>query len=105
MTTQTDTINSVPVLKAETIATFEPLSPSQLIWRRFRKHRMALVGTVGIIILVLFILTGSIIVPESAANQGDLYNRLKGPMLVHRLERTAPAGMFSTGSSMAGRSR
>ena len=28
-------------------------------------------------------LVGSIVVPESAANQGDLYNRLKGPMAVH----------------------
>ena len=83
MTNQADTLNSVPVLKAETVATFEPLSPSQLVWRRFRKHRMALVGTVGIIILVVFILIGSIIVPESAANQGDLYNRLKPPMSAH----------------------
>jgi len=83
MTTQADSVNSIPVLKAETTATFEPLSPSQLVWRRFRKHRMALVGTVGIVILVLFILIGSIVVPESAANQGDLYNRLKGPMIAH----------------------
>jgi peptide/nickel transport system permease protein len=89
MTTQTDAVNStnnansVPVLKGETIATFEPLSPSQLVWRRFRKHRMALVGTVGIIVLVLFILIGSIVLPESAANNGDLYNRLKAPMATH----------------------
>jgi peptide/nickel transport system permease protein len=83
MTTQADSINSVPVLRAETTATFEPLSPTQLVWRRFRKHRMALIGTVGIIVLVLFILVGSIIIPESAANQGDLLNRLKGPIAGH----------------------
>ena len=83
MTNQADSINSIPVLKAETIATFEPLTPTQLVWRRFRKHRMALIGTVGIILLVVFILVGSIIVPESAANQGDLLNRLKSPMAVH----------------------
>ncbi len=83
MTNQADIVNSVPVLKAETIATFEPLSPTQLVWRRFRKHRMALIGTVGIIILVIFILMGSIIVPESAANQGDLLNRLKAPIPGH----------------------
>ena len=83
MTNQADSINSIPVLKAETIATFEPLTPTQLVWRRFRKHRMALIGTVGIILLVVFILVGSIIVPESAANQGDLLNRLKSPMVVH----------------------
>jgi len=38
---------------------------------------MALIGTVGIVILVLFILIGSILIPESAANNGDPYNRLK----------------------------
>ena len=83
MTNQADSINSVPVLMAETIATFEPLSPTQLVWRRFRKHRMALIGTIGIILIVAFILIGSIIVPESSANQGDLLNRLKGPMDAH----------------------
>lgn len=83
MTNQTDTGNAVPTLKAEAAATFEPLSPSQLVWRRFRKHRMALVGAIGIIIIVVFILGGSIVVPEAAANQGDLYNRLKGPMAIH----------------------
>jgi len=83
MTTQADSVNSVPVLKAETTATFEPLTPTQLVWRRFRKHRMALIGTVGIILLVLFILLGSVIVPESAANQGDLLNRLKAPTANH----------------------
>jgi peptide/nickel transport system permease protein len=83
MTNQADSINSIPVLKAETTATFEPLSPTQLVWRRFRKHRMALIGTIGIILIVVFILVGSIVVPESAANQGDLYNRLKAPMATH----------------------
>ena len=79
MTSQVDTTNLVPVLKAESATTFKPLTPSQLVWRRFRKHRMALVGAVGIILLVAFIVIGSIVIPEAAANQGDLYNRLKAP--------------------------
>jgi len=83
MTNQADSVNSGPVLKADTISTFEPLTPTQLVWRRFRKHRMALIGTVGIILLVLFILLGSILVPESAANQGDLLNRLNAPTSIH----------------------
>jgi peptide/nickel transport system permease protein len=83
MTTQADSVNAVPVLRAESTATFEPLSPTQLVWRRFRKHRMALIGTVGIILLITFILVGSIVVPESAANQGDLLHRLKGPAVGH----------------------
>ena len=51
---------------------------------------MALVGAVGIILLVAFIVIGSIVIPEAAANQGDLYNRLKAPTL---------SNMFGTDSN------
>jgi peptide/nickel transport system permease protein len=97
MTSQTESGNSIPVLKAETVATFEPLTPGQLVWRRFRKHRMALVGTVGIILMVLFILLGSITVPESAANQGNLYHRLKAPTVSN------PFGTDSNGRNVFNR--
>ena len=60
-----------------------PLTPGQLIWRRFRKHRMALIGAVGITLLVIFIVLGSIIVPESGANAIDLYSRLGAPSATH----------------------
>jgi len=60
-----------------------PVSPSQLIWRRFRKHRMALAGAVGIILLLIFIIVGSVVVPEKGANQGNLLVRLKPPSAEH----------------------
>jgi peptide/nickel transport system permease protein len=63
----------------------EALTPGQLVWRRFRKHRMALIGAVGIMLLVLFVLIGSILVPESSANTGDLLVRLLGPGPGHLL--------------------
>jgi peptide/nickel transport system permease protein len=69
-------ISSVGFVREETR---EPLTPGQLVWRRFRKHRMALIGAVGITLLVLFVVIGSIIVPESSANTGDLLHRLLGP--------------------------
>ena len=59
------------------------LTPSQLIWRRFRKHRMALMGAIGSLLLLLFIIGGSIIFPEALANSTDLYNRLTGPSSQH----------------------
>jgi peptide/nickel transport system permease protein len=59
------------------------LTPRQLIWRRFRKHRMALLGGVGVIVLMLFIIGGSIIFPESRANETDLLKRLAGPSAEH----------------------
>jgi peptide/nickel transport system permease protein len=61
----------------------EALTPRQLIWRRFRKHRMALFGSIGISLLVLFIIVGSILVSESNANQIDLRARLTGPTANH----------------------
>ncbi len=67
------------------------LTPGQLVWRRFRKHRMALVGAVGITLLILFVIIGSIIVPESSANSGDLLIRLSAPAAGH------PFGTDSTG--------
>src|SRR5215212_280638 len=59
------------------------LTPRQLIWRRFRKHRMALLGGVGVLFLMLFIIGGSIIFPESRANETDLLKRLAGPSAEH----------------------
>jgi len=61
----------------------QPLTPNQLVWRRFRKHRMALLGGMGVILLLLFIIVGSIIFPESLANNTDLGGRLVGPSVKH----------------------
>ena len=59
------------------------LTPGQLVWRRFRKHRMALIGGVGTLLLILLIVVGSIAIPESAANSVDLQARLTGPTSAH----------------------
>jgi peptide/nickel transport system permease protein len=83
MAAEADLSPSIPTLQAESTATLKPLSPSQLIWRRFRKHRLALIGAVGVILIILFIVIGSIVIPESGANNVDLYNRLKGPSAIH----------------------
>ena len=67
MTTKT----IVPTLLADQ-NTAKPLTPGQLIWRRFRKHRMALAGAIGIMLLLGFIIGGSFVIPEKGANQGNL---------------------------------
>jgi len=74
---------SVPQLDLIAPESRVALTPGQLAWRRFRKHRMALIGTVGITLLVLFIIIGSIVVPETGANDIDLYNRVTGPTAIH----------------------
>ena len=59
------------------------LNPTQLAWRRFLKHRMAVVGMIGLIALVLFIVIGSIAIPEDSANRIDLKARKSPPSLQH----------------------
>jgi len=79
------TINepTIPASELVAIETKQPLTPGQLVWRRFRKHRMALLGGIGAILLLLFIIGGSIIFPESLANSTDLAQRLAGPSAAH----------------------
>jgi peptide/nickel transport system permease protein len=60
-----------------------PLTPGQLVWRRFRRHRMALLGGIGTLLLFIFIIGGSIIIPESRANEADLTKRMAPPSSVH----------------------
>jgi len=83
MASETTSTSLIPDLKAESLETLRPLSPSQLVWRRFRKHRMALVGAIGAVAMILFILIGSIAVPERAANQGELTDRMQAPTASH----------------------
>ncbi len=66
---------------AETIG--PALTPGQLVWRRFRKHRMALAGAIGLMALLLFILGGSLLVPEAKANEVDVRNKLQAPSAAH----------------------
>jgi peptide/nickel transport system permease protein len=75
---------SLPLLDLKAAeATGVALTPGQLAWRRFRKHRMAVIGAVGISLLLLFIIIGSAVVPETGANNINLYNRLVGPTAIH----------------------
>jgi peptide/nickel transport system permease protein len=59
------------------------LSMGQLTWRRFRRHRMALIGAIGMLLLVLFIAGGAVVVPQSKANEVDLKNHLSPPSAEH----------------------
>ncbi|MFZ0531918.1 MAG: ABC transporter permease [Anaerolineales bacterium] len=60
-----------------------PLTLSQLTWRRFRRHKMAMFGGVVLILLFLYSAVGSIILPESYANFTDTNLRLQAPTSKH----------------------
>lgn len=59
------------------------LTPGQLVWRRFRKHQMAIAGMIGITLLLVFIIVGALIVPQDKANQVELKANLSAPSDVH----------------------
>jgi peptide/nickel transport system permease protein len=81
MAAVTTSTTSIDLRDAESIG--KSLTLRQLIWRRFRRHRMALLGAVGILGLLTVILLGGILVPESQANRGDLRHRLTRPTAGH----------------------
>jgi peptide/nickel transport system permease protein len=60
-----------------------PLTPSQLFWRRFRRHKMAIFGVVLLIILILYAIGGTIFFTEAFANYNDTSIRLQGLSAEH----------------------
>jgi peptide/nickel transport system permease protein len=76
--------NGISTLKIESTSA-TALSPGQLVWRRFRKHKMALAGGIGIALLLLFIIVGTLLVPLTTANSVDLSARLSAPSATHWL--------------------
>jgi peptide/nickel transport system permease protein len=60
-----------------------PLTLSQLTWRRFRRHKMAMAGTVMIVLLILYAFGGSFLVSEEYANHTDTSIRLQAPSQAH----------------------
>jgi len=81
MSLESSNTNGVVTLKAE--STGPALTPGQLVWRRFRKHKMALGGAVGAGLLILFIIIGTILIPLEKANYVDLTARLAPPEAAH----------------------
>lgn len=60
-----------------------PLSLSQLAWRRFRRHKMAMFGAAMLFILFLYSFGGAFLVSESFANFTNTSLRLNPPSLEH----------------------
>ncbi len=60
-----------------------PLTLSQLFWRRFRRHKMALFGVVLLAALVLYSFGGTLFYSEAYANATNTTMRLKPPSAEH----------------------
>lgn len=77
MTTDIASLDSAPVGREGGVG--KVLTPGQLIWRRFRKNRMAVAGMIGFGLLLLFIVIGSVLITDERANAVDLQARLSPP--------------------------
>ncbi len=73
---------ALPQLKADELEA-PPLSLRQLTWRRFRRHKMAIVGIVVIALLFLYSFGGALLVSEQYANYTDTAARLQPPSAAH----------------------
>lgn len=60
-----------------------PFTMGQLVWRRFRRHKMAIFGAITLILLFIYAFGGALIFPESYANLTDTSMRLSPPSLQH----------------------
>jgi peptide/nickel transport system permease protein len=60
-----------------------PLSLSQLVWLRFRRHKMALAGAVLLILLILYATVGAAFFTEAYGNVTDTSIMLQAPSAEH----------------------
>ena len=60
-----------------------PLSLGQLVWQRFRRHKMAMFGAVTLILLFIYSFGGALVFPESYANRVETSLRLTSPSAQH----------------------
>lgn len=73
------------------------LSPGQLAWRRFRRHKMAMFGAVLLLLIFLYVILGSLVYSEQYANRNDLSIKLSPPSREH------PFGTDGTGRDILAR--
>jgi peptide/nickel transport system permease protein len=74
-----------------------PLTPAQLAWRRFRRHKMAMFGAGLLIAIILYVTAGAFFYSEADANYTDLYIKLSPPSWEH------PFGTDLTGRDILAR--
>lgn len=60
-----------------------PLTPTQVAWRRFRGHKMAVAGILMLFAIILYVTIGSFIFTEEYANHTDLSIKLSPPSREH----------------------
>jgi peptide/nickel transport system permease protein len=60
-----------------------PLTPGQVAWRRFRRHKMAMIGVALLAGVILYVTVGAFVYSEADANYTDLSRKLSPPSREH----------------------
>jgi len=89
--------NSVPSLSLDELEA-PPLTLSQLTWRRFRRHRMAIFGGITLVVIILYSFGGALFISEAYANFTNTKLRLQAPSADH------PFGTDTVGRDILARS-
>lgn len=79
------TEDNVNQLDAEGMLTPEQENQFMVVWRRFRRHRLAVAGLVIIIIFLLTALFATVIAPYDPIRDQDPYNKNSNPSAAHLL--------------------
>jgi peptide/nickel transport system permease protein len=74
--------SGIPSLTPDELET-PPLTLTQLTWRRFRRHRMAIFGTLTLVLILLYASLGSIVYSEGFSNKTETGNALQAPSRAH----------------------
>lgn len=72
-------------------------SPRALAWRRFRAHRMAIIGSILLSLVIVYIVIGALIFSETDANATSIRQRWQPPSAEY------PFGTDSTGRDILAR--
>jgi len=78
-----ETTPEYDVIKLQEEFRTSPLKPSQLVWKRFLQHKMAVFGAIMLVVLIIYSFGLSIFFPESEANFTDTSIRLSAPSAEH----------------------
>jgi peptide/nickel transport system permease protein len=84
-------------IRAPDETTVATLTIREMVWRRFRRHKMAMAGVVMLILLVLYSIGGAFFYTEEYANYTDTSIRLQPPSAEH------PFGTDTVGRDILGR--
>jgi peptide/nickel transport system permease protein len=82
MSSTTEVVAAIPQFKMDELEA-PPLTLGQLTWRRFRRHRMALVGTLVLFLLLVYSFGGTLFLTEGRANAVETAARLQPPSREH----------------------